>query len=241
MAKRVRRPKNKRVARSASKEIDKIVKDTPQSRVTKLVKGGKVERTKDIVRIRKQPILWAIPCDEIMYSMFFINFEKLANKMPWDGFAATTSTYLPEARNFLHNAFIEESDLPYMMMLDSDILFPPNLVDDLIAHDLPIVGGWYRTKGQKQGHPVVYDFVSETKSVNFRHRDQAGTGLEQVDGMGAGCWLMRRDVAEALGESPYNMNRGGEDLRLSRQLMKLDIPLHVDWDIKLAHAGVFFI
>jgi hypothetical protein len=161
--------------------------------------------------------------------------------MPWDGFAGSAGTYLPEARNIIHNAFLEsDKDHVALMMLDSDVLFPPNLIDSLMEHKLPIVGGWYRDKNAPDHHPCVYDFLheDETGKAHWNHRPAPGTGLERVDGMGAGCWLIRRDVAEALGKSPYDLNSGGEDMKLSRKLMTLNIPLHVDWEINCAHAGV---
>jgi len=50
--------------------------------------------------------------------------------------------------------------------------------------------------------------------------------------------VMRRDAAEALGENPYDMNSGGEDMKLCLRLKELGIPIFVDWSIQCAHAGV---
>jgi hypothetical protein len=213
----------------------------PNTRVTKLLAGGRITSEEKPVVIRKTPIMWGIPCDEVSFTEFWIRFEQHANRMPWDDFSGSKGTYLPGARNFVHNGFLD-TKTSLLMMLDSDVLFPPNLVDILISHKLPIVGGWYRDKNALDHHPAVYDFVEENeKEIVWRHRTQPGTGLEKVDGMGAGCWLMRREVAEALGRNPYNMEKGGEDLALSRKLMKLGIPLYVDWSLNCAHAGVGWI
>lgn len=126
------------------------------------------------------------------------------------------------------------------MMLDSDIVFPPNMVETLMAYNLPIVGGWYRDKHAVDHHPCVYNFVEKKDDVDYwKHRNVPGTGLEKVDAMGAGCWLMKREVAEALGEEPYETFGGGEDMKLCNRLMELNIPLHVDWSLNLAHVGVF--
>lgn len=160
--------------------------------------------------------------------------------MPFDGFAFSEGTYLEKARNMIHKKFIE-SKAPYLMMLDSDVLFPPNLLETLLAHNLPIVGGWYRDKKAADHHPAVYDFVKEEDGVNYwNHRKVAGVGLEKVDAMGAGCWLMKRETALALGEEPYskNLGGGGEDMILCRRLMELNIPLYVDWSLSCAHMGV---
>ena len=194
----------------------------------------------ELSKLRTTSVMWGIPCDELGYSKFWILFERHAHKMPWDDFAASEGTYLPKARNYIHtDGYLKSSTAPFLMMLDSDILFPPYLVELLMVHRLPIVGGWYRNKKARDQHPVVYDFLEEKEGINYwEHRTQPGKGLEKVDGMGAGCWLMTREVAEALGEDPYDMHSGGEDLVLSRKLMKLGIPLQVDWNIKCAHMGV---
>lgn len=201
--------------------------------------------SKNAIRIRPTPIAWGIPYDEILYAKFMVLFLRHANFMPWDTFISTESTYLPDARNQIHNMFLE-TDYPYLAMLDSDVLGPPMFIEKLMAHKKPIVGGWYKNKNRLKihtPHPIVYDYVStsENGQVNWRHRETPGEGLEQVDGMGAGCWLMKREVAERLGKSPYDMAGGTEDLKLSKKLMDLGIPLHVDWSIECAHMGVSWV
>ncbi len=195
---------------------------------------------KATVKIRTTPVCWGIPFDELGFSRFTIFFVKHANFMPWDSWSTSVGTYIGKARNNIHRKYYHNGGkVPYLMMLDSDILFPPDLVDTLMAHHLPIVGGWYKDKNATDHHPVVYDYEKDENGITYwKHRDKPGTGLERVDGMGAGCWLMTREVAEVLGEEPYETFGGGEDMKLCRKLMELNIPLHVDWSINLAHAGV---
>ena len=187
--------------------------------------------------------MWGVPMDEVMYSKFFTVFMQNSNVMPWDGFATTESTYLPDARNQIHKAFVENSDLPYLFMIDSDVMIPPNAAERLLAHKLPVVAVYYCNKQVKSSkHPIVYDFVSESEGAyNWRHRKEPGTGLEKVDGVGTGCILMRREVAVKLGSTPYNMEKGTEDLVLCKKLMDFQIPLHVDWSINCAHLGVRYV
>lgn len=201
-----------------------------------------IDGEKHPVHIRTTPVMWGIPTDELGFSRFWTRFVRTANIMPWDGFAFSDGTYLEKARNTIHSGFVKSS-YPLLMMLDSDILFPPDTLDKLIAHHLPMVGGWYKDKKADDHHPTVYDYVEDQEGVSvFRHRTEAGTGLEKVDAMGAGCWLMTHEVACALGEEPYGKNiaGGGEDMKLCRRLMELNIPLHVDWSINCAHWGVGF-
>jgi len=191
---------------------------------------------------RRTPVMWGIPCDELGFSKFWIRFVGTAGLMPFDQFFAVEGTYLQKARNDIHNMFLK-SKLPYLVTLDSDIMFPPKMLETLMAHNLPVVGGWYRDKNAEDHHPVVYDFVEDkAEFAVFRHRKEAGTGLEKVGAIGMGCWVMNRETAERLGESPYGhkIAGGGEDFILCRKLMELNIPLHVDWNMNCAHLGVGF-
>jgi len=191
--------------------------------------------------IRTTSVCWGFPMDEILYAKFFTSFLRQV-MMPWDSVVTTESTYLPDARNVIHDRYLEQASDPYLMMLDSDVLPPPGIVPTLISHNKHIVGGWYRKKCRENAHPIVYDFSRETDDgLFFEARQEPGTGLEKVDGMGAGCWLMSRELAEALGESPYSMEKGTEDLVLCKKVMDLGYEMWVDWDLACAHVGVTWV
>ena len=245
MAKRKKRrvprgklPQSNRYLELLSDELYKEV--TGEHAISSLDKGQSETLRKEY-DIRTTVICWGIPMDEILYTKFFTNYILLM-RMPWDSFITTESTYLPDARNAIHKRFLETTDAPYLMMLDSDVLPPPNLVNVLLSHDKHIVGGWYKNKSYGEPHPVVYDFAEETEDrLGWLHRDEPGIGLEKVDGMGAGCWLMSRELAEALGEKPYSMEKATEDLVLCKKVMDLGYEMWVDWDMKCAHAGISWV
>jgi len=204
--------------------------------------GGSVSvSTQTVVKLRTMPVAWGIPLDETLFARFFVNFLNL-RIMPWDDLITTTSTYISEARNTIHQDFVTKSTCEYLVMLDSDVLPPPDFLQRLLDHKLPIVGGWYKKKGDPYP-PCVYDFGNEDGGgvAWWKVREQAGVGLEKVDGAGAGCWLMRREVAEALGERPYNPHVLSEDFLLCRKLADLKIDVYIDWSIACAHAGVAYV
>jgi hypothetical protein len=194
------------------------------------------------LEIRTFPICWGIPMDEVLYSKFLPNLMRL-NPMPWDYWATTESTYLPSARNEIHDQFLKMEGCNYLMMLDSDVLPPPGLVTRLLSHRKDIVGGWYKNKHLGSGHhPIVYDWAKEDDGGYwFRHREGPGQGLEKVAGMGAGCWLMSRHAAETLGPSPYSMHKATEDLNLSKRIMDSGLEMWVDWEMACAHMGVSWV
>src|SRR3990167_1312731 len=220
----------------------------PQSEHRQLVSGTEHEH-KTMMKLRTTPITWGIPMDELMFGKFFTNFLHL-NMMPWDSVITTESTYLPDARNYIHNVFLEKFTTSHLFMLDSDVMPPPDIVTDLLRHNLPVVAGYYRKKETFQiknengdveyiARPVVYDWLEERDGHYwFHNRMEAGMGLEAVDGIGMGGVLMSHEVAEKLGNKPYDMQGGGEDLVLCKKLMDLNIPIHVDWSLACAHCGV---
>lgn len=243
-----KRPRSKRVLETPNApvayealahELAEEFKDTKQNYYT--LSAGVRKKLERHINYRPTPITWGIPLDEVLFSRFFTRFLPLG-VMPWDSFGTAESTYLPSARNEIHNGFLD-MDTDYLMMLDSDILCPPRLVGDLLMHDKDLSCGWYCNKSGDAGpHPVVYDFVSETdERLNFKHRKYPGKGLEKVAGIGAGCWLMSRKLAEALGENPYSMERATEDFVLCRKITELGYDIFVDWSLACAHVGVGFV
>ena len=222
---------------------DELKDEVKQERYVGSLTRGQREQLDQQFDIRTIPICWGTPLDELMFSQFFTSFVTLV-RMPWDSFVTTLSTYLPDARNEIHRQYLEDTDAPYLMMLDSDvvdIVNPTKLIAKLIAHQKHLVGGWYNNKPKDgaQPHPVVYKYGIDDAGVEgFMHYKAPGTGLEKVDGMGAGCWLMSRELAQALGTKPYSMDGGTEDIVISKKIMELGYAMWVDWDLHCGHLGV---
>ena len=104
-----------------------------------------------------------------------------------------------------------------------------------------MVGGWYRQKAEPYS-PVVYqDLGVDDDGILLKRiyeEFEIGKGLEQVDAAGAGCWLMHRSVAEAIGDRPYDIEHGGEDLKLCLKVREAGFSIFIDWDRACAHIGV---
>ena len=214
--------------------------NVPTNKETALYADGILDKEEHIVPVRTFPIMFGVPMDEVMFSKFFTFFMRNIHPMPWDSFASTESTYLPDARNTIHKIFYNSDKYSHIFMLDSDVLCPQDTVERLLSHKKPVVAGWYRNKqATKPHHPIVYDFDSdEGEIIQWTPREEEGVGLEQVGAVGAGCILMSHKVALALGEEPYDMNSGGEDMKLCYKLRKLGIPIFVDWSLDCSHLGV---
>ena len=198
-----------------------------------------------ITMVRVTPICIGIPFDEVVFAKWVKHMMSSVRPMPWDDMIVTGSTYLPDARNLVHEQFLERSKNEFLWMLDSDVIPPPGIVEKLLGHmkrkDVRIVGGWYKIK-QEPSLPVVYedDGFDDRGIAQYRQygNNEVGTGLEVVDAAGAGCWMVHRSVAEAIGKKPFHMEEGGEDLLFCRKVREAGFKLWIDWSQACAHAGV---
>lgn len=89
-----------------------------------------------------------------------------------------------------------EIGFDYLFFLDSDVVPPSDAVPRLVRHNQPIVSGVYYRRSPPLGHPVM-----------MKRGPDGGLGWVQqypvpalldVDAVGAGCLLIRRDVLEKL-------------------------------------------
>ena len=204
------------------------------------------EDRENVTMVRVTPICIGIPFDEVVFSRWVRHMLASVRFQPWDDFVTSSSTYLPEARNTIHDQYLENSHSEFLWMLDSDVIPPPNIIGVLLRHiqqreDVRIVGGWYKKK-QDPYNPVVYhdDRLDESGIWQYRNygNNEVGEGLESVDAAGAGCWMLHRSVAEAIGKSPFSMLEGGEDLLFCRKVREAGYKLWIDWSQACAHTGV---
>ena len=96
------------------------------------------------------------------------------------------------ARNHLAAEFMCNEQFTHLLFIDCDIVFTPGDITDLLARDLPIVGGSYR---KKQAQPIwCSDGFGYAPAV-----PQAG--LIEVRHVGAGFLSIKREVLERMIEA----------------------------------------
>jgi hypothetical protein len=149
-------------------------------------------------------------------------------------------TVIPDLRQILANRALQ-SGSDYLLWLDSDMHFPKDTVDQLLAHNKDIVAATYSTR------------VKPLRSVAFinQHdldaRLDAKTGLHKVWAVGMGCMLVSRKVFETLPKPwfthIYNEaedNFVGEDIYFCRQANEYGFKTFIDVDLskQVAHYGI---
>jgi len=134
----------------------------------------------------------------------------------------------------------------HIFFLDSDVIAPPDTILRLLKHDKPVISGMYCRRSPPHAVPVM---IKDGKWVTeFKH----GSVIE-VDFVGAGCLLIRRDVLENLppvrpgkhwfswqvdahGVVPQGETLS-EDFAFNLQCRKHGIPTLVDTSCHCLHIG----
>lgn len=170
-------------------------------------------------------------------------------------------------RNKLAQAFLDESESEWLFMVDSDMGFAADTVEQLILNadkfSRPVLGALcfaMKTDGRASFYgiryratPTLYEFVETDTQVGFvplfdYPRDQ----VVKVAATGAACVLIHRRALEAVRRKygdvwfdPITHPKGpttfSEDLSFSVRVAGCDIPLHVHTGVKTTHdkGGVF--
>ena len=141
-----------------------------------------------------------------------------------------------EHRNVIVKDFLE-GKADYLLMIDSDNPPPLNVLD-LVELDKPVIG---------LPTPINMDWIQGMTEIFYNiFKDglpvkQRGQGLEEVEAVGSGVILIRRDVLEKI-KHPFTTVRNEDDLRtvgtdtaFCMKCKKNKIKVYTHWDYKCSH------
>jgi len=167
-----------------------------------------------------------------------IMYMASANKIPCREIRVYDQHPISNARNTAVEDFLSEPRNTHLFFLDDDVVAPVDVVPRLIKHDKLVVSGWYLLRGNKQPCPAT-----RTKHGWTQHTQEqlSQPQLLQVDGTGAGCLLIKREVFDVI-TKPYFLEgdlktyKGcGEDLHFCLNLKQHNIPTYTDTTIYCRH------
>lgn len=144
------------------------------------------------------------------------------------------------------------SDCDWLLMLDADMTFRPDLPDALVAAadpvSAPIVGALAFGIDDGVLFPTLYDLVDDDGALRWvRYNDFPPDTLWRVGGTGAAALLIHRRALEAIAAAGFNPvwpwfqetavsgQRVGEDLTFSLRAAACEIPVHVHTGIAVGH------
>lgn len=152
---------------------------------------------------------------------------------------------VPYARERLAESSISpEVNADYLFMIDDDMLSPPDLFYQLVAHDKPIVAALAFTRNPDH-RPVIYETIEGyDRSVHQRYgftrfvNNYPRNKLVECDAVGFGAVLIKTEVFKKI-EKPwfFGMAQTGEDISFCIKAKKAGFSVWMDTSIKLGHLG----
>jgi hypothetical protein len=142
-----------------------------------------------------------------------------------------------------------EGGFTHLLFLDSDMSFPPDTLDRLIAHDKDIVAANYVMK-EHPARPVSTGLDDmRCSSIIIDEKTFVATpkrGLESVKAVGFGCCLIRTNVIRSLPQPWFDMRWSdeyqafqGEDASFCMNAIKRGFQVFIDHDLsqEITHHG----
>lgn len=131
----------------------------------------------------------------------------------------------------------------WVLFIDDDHVFRPDILTRLLEHDLPLVGALYVQRAAPF-YPIAYVSIMEDGSyLPLNLANYPGEGLVDVVGMGTGGMLIRSEVFHALSEAGYDgewfthTTEKSEDLMFCDRAIEAGFQPVVDLGTPLGHMA----
>lgn len=131
--------------------------------------------------------------------------KELAERGIFGGFSVLSFPDIVDLRNVFLSVFFDALDATHMLFVDADMQFEPELVRDMLNADKPLIGAIYPKKR------LPMDWVGSALVPPAEPEN----GLLELQGLGCGVMLIRRDCIEGMiqsGQSEVDTNLSGTAL-----------------------------
>lgn len=134
-----------------------------------------------------------------------------------------------------------DNNYDYLLHLETDVFPPKDVIEKLIAHNMPVVGGlYYRDEGFYR-KPMLQRNVrlapNRVGSINFSHDEDIllQNGPAKYAAVGLGCVLISRDTLEKIKFRCLDVDSFHPDSYFSEDCFKYNIPIYLDPDVVCRH------
>lgn len=136
------------------------------------------------------PAFGRVNCSETTSSLMALS--RLLLKKGWD-FNFCTQSYpnIADVRNLFATIWYDLTQDSHLLFVDADMSFEPKMVLDMLESEKPLVGCMYPKK------TLPIEFVGKLKPSELKIEN----GFLEVEALGAGVLLIRRDCMTAIVES----------------------------------------
>lgn len=179
----------------------------------------------------------AVPAMDHVSAVFANDLAKMYAEtrlaLPQVTLAMVVGTFVHQARQRLLHDMVELWQATHILWLDSDMTFPSDTALRLLKHDKDVVAVNYVMR-RDSWRPIARRGGKRLSSLD-------ATGLERVDDVGMGVFLMKTSVIEGI-PSPhfwYSTETETEDLYFCRLLREAGRELWIDHDLsrEVGHVG----
>ena len=134
----------------------------------------------------------------------------------------------------------------HVLFIDSDMTFPQDMVQRLLAHDKDIVATNCARRRMPTGPTAQRTLPDGSRELIYTMPES--TGLEEVESIGMGVMLIKRKVFESLTEpwfeTPWRTDKRGyigEDVFFCRKAASAGFKIYIDHDVskEIGHIGTF--
>ena len=158
-------------------------------------------------------------------------------------------------RNLIVDEFLRQHRAPWLLMVDTDMVFAGDALDRLVAAadpvERPLLGALCYSPAAGEVKPTMYEITQKPSGeLGFAHRETWPEGAcVQVSATGTGFLLMHRDALVTVGkaskdkaapwfrESPVGapLSLMGEDMTFCLRAGAAGIPVHVHTGVQVGH------
>ena len=148
---------------------------------------------------------------------------------------------ISRGRNEVVRAFLNQTDCTHLWFVDTDMVFDATHLHRLAQADRPIVSALYYGIHQNGERFPVAHHIHEGRIVRARPKGN----IAEVDAVGMGCCLIKREVLEALNEpEPYaffqettwNDQPVGEDVTFCLRAQRAGHKSYVATKVRAGHV-----
>jgi len=144
-----------------------------------------------------------------------------------------------QARNHIADLAIKHG-IDYVLFLDDDHTFPPDLFYRLIAANKDVVGALCFRRIEPFG-PCIFRWQTDQQNGNLMVHDRPdliGNGLQKVDAIGFGAVLVKTEVFKKLGPPPwFKFSEVGEDLHFCDLCAQNGVEVWCDTNLEAPHIN----
>lgn len=127
----------------------------------------------------------------------------------------------------------------WLLFLDDDHAFSPDLLTRLLAHKVPMVGSLYLQRMQPFAPVAFGEKTEDERYIPLMLSEHPTDALVEVAAIGTGGMLIRSEILRAMKEPWFEHGRASEDLIFCDKVYELGLgPIYCDLGSRMGHLTI---